>query len=107
LVGAGLAVFELVDVFDIFAACVPDELVAAVPAVFETVVVLPLVTVAVFETDIVDAEFVTFALVLFALAVVLFAVSPPQAAPNAARPRNAESAIAFFMLKLSPVFFKD
>jgi hypothetical protein len=30
----------------------------------------------------------------------LFAVSPPHAAPRAAKPKRAESAIAFFMKKI-------
>lgn len=65
--------------FDVFAGAVvvvEDELVTVVEVAFE------------FET----AVFVLFA-------VVLFAVSPPQAAPRAAKPKSAESAIAFFMLK--------
>jgi hypothetical protein len=31
--------------------------------------------------------------------LVVFDVSPPQAAPRAAKPKSAESAIAFFILK--------
>lgn len=45
-----------------------------------------------------DGAAFMFVLVLLAL-VVLFAVSPPQAAPIAAKPKSAESAIAFFMFK--------
>lgn len=83
--------------FDVF-ECVADvfDVLVDVPAVFETVVVPALVVEAVFDTDVVALEFDMFVLVLFAFDV-LFAVSPPQAAPKAARPRNAESAIAFFM----------
>ena len=69
-----------------------------VVAVFETVVVLPLVVDAVFDTDIVVLEFVVMVFDRFML-LVLFAVSPPQAAPNAAKPKSAESAIALFILK--------
>ena len=69
-----------------------------VVAVFETVVVPPLVVVAVFETDVVEAEFDVDVFDRFIL-VVLFAVSPPQATPKAAKPKSAESAIALFILK--------
>jgi len=56
---------------------------------------------------VVDDEFVTVvdvafefnALVFERLVLVLLAVSPPQAAPRAAKPNTAESAIAFFILK--------
>jgi hypothetical protein len=67
---------------------------------------------AVFDVVEVDDEFVTVAveltvdmfvfvviLVFDRFMLVLFAVSPPQAAPNAAKPKSAESAIAFFMFK--------
>ena len=48
---------------------------------------------------VVDVAFEFIALVFERLVFVLLAVSPPQAAPRAAKPRSAESAIAFFMLK--------
>jgi hypothetical protein len=55
----------------------------------------------------VDDEFVTVAdellvVIVFVferLVLVLLAVSPPHAAPSAAKPKSAESAIAFFILK--------
>jgi hypothetical protein len=55
---------------------------------------------------VVDDELVTVVEVAFEfivlaglLAAVLVLASPPQAAPRAAKPKRAESAIAFFMLK--------
>ena len=92
LVGDGFA-FEF-DIFE-FDFIVFDALDELVVAVFDTVVVPPLVVVAVFDTDVVALEFEV--VVLARLVLVLFAVSPPQAAPNAANPKSAESAIAFFM----------
>lgn len=74
------------------------ELLVAAVAVFETVVVLPFVVEAVFETETVEAEFDIVVFDLFAL-LVLLAVSPPQATPKAAKPKSAESAIALFILK--------
>jgi hypothetical protein len=96
LVGDGLA-FELVAMFE-FDLMFEFEVLDVVVAVFETVVVLPLVVEAVFDTDIVEAEFDVVLFDRFML-LVLFAVSPPQAAPNAAKPKSAESAIALFILK--------
>ena len=98
MVGAGFAVFEVDAVFAVF-ACVADvfEVVDDEAAVFETVVVLPFVVEAVFDTDIVELEF-DMVLVLLALFVAVL-VSPPQAIPKAVKPKSAESAIAFFMLK--------
>ena len=63
-----------------------------------------------FEVVVVDDELVTVVETAFefifefmferlAFIFVLFAVSPPQAAPRAAKPKSAESAIAFFMKK--------
>ena len=68
--------FEFIE-FDGAVVVVEDELVTVVDVAFEFAVML--------------------VFVLFALLV--FAVSPPQAAPRAAKPKSAESAIAFFMLK--------
>jgi len=93
LVGAGFAVLAVDVVAPVFAACVAAVFVAIVDVVFVAVVAAVFVAI-------VDAVLVVLAVFAgFALAAVLFAVSPPQAAPNAARPKNAESAIAFFMLK--------
>ena len=68
-----------------------------IPLAFEVVVVDD-----VFET-VVEVAFEAFMFEFmferFALLAVLFAVSPPQAAPRAAKPKRAESAIAFFMKK--------
>jgi hypothetical protein len=87
LVGDGLAVFVLVLV-DIVFECVPD--------VFDVVVVVFDVVVVVLA----GAVVIVFAGAVFVLFAVLFAgVSPPQAIPSAVRPKSAESAIAFFMLK--------
>ena len=72
-----------------------DELVVIV---FDTVVVLPFVDEAVFDTDVVEAEFDVVVFDRFML-LVLFAVSPPQAMPKAAKLKSAESAIALFISK--------
>jgi hypothetical protein len=96
LVGDGFAVLDVDVVLAVFIGFAVFDVV--VVAVFETVVVLLFVAAAVFDTEVVALEF-DIVLVLFALALALFAVSPPQAIPNALRPKSAESAIAFFMLK--------
>jgi hypothetical protein len=67
-------------------------------------IALPLLTVVVVDEVLLTVVETVFALAFDILvferfALVLFAVSPPQAAPRAARPKSAESAIAFFMLK--------
>ena len=103
MVGDGFAVFdvELVVVVDeLFAVCVP---------VFEFIVEEFVADEFEVGTDVVvDDEFVTVVDVAFELILVfaferlvlaLLAVSPPQAAPSAAKPNTAESAIAFFILK--------
>ena len=104
MVGDGLAVFDefvVVVVDAVFAVCVPT---------FEFIVdefEFEVGTVVVVEDEfvtVVDVAFEFIALVFERFVFVLFAVSPPQAAPRAARPKSAESAIAFFILKLSPVF---
>jgi hypothetical protein len=61
-------------------------------AVVVVVVVVELAFAFIFELMF---EFERFAL------LVLFAVSPPHAAPRAAKPKSAESAIVFFMKKFS------
>ena len=89
-----------------------DEfVVVVVDVVFETCVALLFDVVDVFEVEVllvgtvvvVEDELVTVVDVAFVLAgllaAVLVFVSPPQAAPSAAKPKTAESAIAFFMLK--------
>jgi len=93
LVGDGFAVLDVDMVLAVFALF--DVVLVAV---FETVVVLPLVVVAVFDTEVVALEFAVVVLVLLALFVAVL-VSPPQAIPKALKPKSAESAIAFFMLK--------
>ena len=63
---------------------------------------LPLLTVVVVDEvllTVVETEFAFMLVFERFMLVVLLAVSPPQAAPRAARPKSAESAIAFFMLK--------
>jgi hypothetical protein len=87
--------FELMFEFECIVFAEFDVLVVAV---FETVVVPPVVVVAVFETDVVEAEFDVIVFALFAVFDV-FAVSPPHAMPKAARPKSAESAIALFIVK--------
>jgi hypothetical protein len=62
-------------------------------AFVDVVVVVVVVVVLVLPFD---AMFEFARLVL----VVVFAVSPPHAAPRAAKPKSAESAIAFFMKKI-------
>ena len=99
LVGAGLAMFEF-------------EVVVVVDEVFECVAVeFDDMFDDMFEVEfdgavvVVEDEFVTVVevafefIVLAGLFAVLLAVSPPQAAPRAVKPKSAESAIAFFMLK--------
>ena len=97
LVGDGLAIFEF-------------EVVVVVDMVFECVAVeFDDMFDDMFELDgavvVVEDEFVTVVevafefIVLAGLLAVLLAVSPPQAAPRAVKPKSAESAIAFFMLK--------
>lgn len=97
LVGDGLAMFEF-------------EVVVVVDEVFECVAVeFDDMFDDMFELDgavvVVEDEFVTVVevafefIVLAGLFAVLLAVSPPQAAPRAVKPKSAESAIAFFMLK--------
>jgi len=96
LVGDGFAAFEF-DVVDV------DEVFECVAELFDEFVDM-FDGAAVVE---VDDEFVTVAdellvLIVFAfdrLVLVLLAVSPPHAAPSAAKPKSAESAIAFFILK--------
>jgi hypothetical protein len=68
---------------------------------FEVELVFEVGTDVVVEDELVTVVEVAFefAAVLAGLFVVLLAVSPPQAAPRAAKPKSAESAIAFFMLK--------
>jgi hypothetical protein len=96
LVGAALA-FEFAAMFE-FECIVLAEFDELVVMVFDTVVVLPLVDEAVFETEVVEAEFDVVVFDRFML-LVLFAVSPPQAMPKAAKPKSAESAIALFISK--------
>ena len=107
MVGDGFAVFD-----EFVVVVVEVEFDMCVPA-FEFIV--DEFDVDVFDAGtvvVVDDEFVTvvevafefIALVFERLVFVLLAVSPPQAAPRAAKPKSAESAIAFFILKLSPVF---
>jgi hypothetical protein len=99
---AGLAVFVefvVVVVEVVFETCEP--------LVFEFIVdefdMLLFGAVVVVEDELVTVVDVAFEfevmLVFDLLALVVFAVSPPQAAPRAAKPKSAESAIAFFMLK--------
>jgi hypothetical protein len=93
LVGDGFAVLDV----DVVLAVFIGFAVFDVPAVLLIVDVV-FVVVAVFVA-IVDAVFVVLAVFAGLLALALFAVSPPQAIPKALRPKSAESAIAFFMLK--------
>jgi hypothetical protein len=107
LVGDGLAVF------DEFVVVVVDELFAVCVPAFEFIVdefdvdEFDVGTVVVVEDEFVTVVDVAFEFIVFVFerfVLVLLAVSPPQAAPRAAKPKSAESAIAFFILKLSPVF---
>jgi hypothetical protein len=115
LVGAGFAVFEVefvvvvvVEVLPDFGASFEVEFEAAVfevvvDDVFDGADVLVVVVVVVVVVDV--FEFAVVVLDLFAGA--LLAVSPPQATPNAAKPKSAESAIAFFILKTVSYLLKD
>jgi hypothetical protein len=106
LVGDGFAAFE-------FVVVMVDEVFECVAEVLDDGLVLIVFEVPVLVVVDVDDEFVTVALEFEVILVALFALfvdvlaSPPQAIPNADRPKSAESAIAFFMFKLSPVFLKD
>jgi|tagenome__1003787_1003787.scaffolds.fasta_scaffold18779143_1 hypothetical protein len=101
LVGDGFAVF---DVDELLVVVVDDvferdaELLEFIAELFifddGAVVVVEDELVTVVETAFEFAEFMFERLVL-----VLLAVSPPHAAPIAAKPKSAESAIAFFILK--------
>ena len=108
MVGDGFAVFEveLVVVVDVlFDMCVP--LFEFMVDEFEGIDEFDVGTVVVVEDEfvtVVDVAFEFIAFVFERFVLVLLAVSPPQAAPRAAKPKSAESAIAFFILKLSPVF---
>jgi len=106
LVGDGLAVFDefVVVVVEVeFDVCVPFEFIVEEFEVLEFEVGTVVVVEDEFVT-VVDVAFEFVALVFERFVFVLLAVSPPQAAPRAAKPKSAESAIAFFILKLSPVF---
>jgi hypothetical protein len=107
LVGDGLAVFDefVVVVVEVeFDVCVPEfEFIVEEFEVLEFEVGTVVVVEDEFVT-VVDVAFEFVALVFERFVFVLLAVSPPQAAPRAAKPKSAESAIAFFILKLSPVF---
>jgi hypothetical protein len=103
LVGDGLAVFDefVVVVVEVeFDMCVPEF--EFIVEEFDVLDEFEVGTVVVVEDEfvtVVDVAFEFIALVFERFAFVLFAVSPPQAAPRAARPNSAESAIAFFILK--------
>ena len=103
MVGDGFAVFEvelLVVVDEVFDVCVP--LFEFIVEEFE-VIEFDVGTDVVVDDELVTVVDVAFeAMLVFAferLVLVLLAVSPPQAAPRAAKPNTAESAIAFFILK--------
>jgi len=66
------------------------------PLAFEVVVVDDVLLTVV---EVAFAFMFEFIFERLAFIFVLFAVSPPQAAPRAAKPKRAESAIAFFMKK--------
>jgi hypothetical protein len=100
LVGDGLAVFDEFDMVEV------DDVLECVAVLFDGIVD----EFDMFDGAVVvevDDELVTVAdefdvelfimLVFERFVLVLFAVSPPQAAPRAARPKSAESAIAFFI----------
>src|SRR3954465_12893152 len=102
LVGDGFAVF---DVDELLVVVVDDvferdaELLEFIAELFifddGAVVVVDDELVTVVETAFEFAEFMLVERLVF----VLLAVSPPHAAPIAAKPKSAESAIAFFILK--------
>jgi hypothetical protein len=109
LVGDGLAVFDefdMVEVDDVFecVAVLFDGIVDEFD-MFDGAVVVEVDDELVTVADEFDVEL--FIMLVFERFVfVLFAVSPPQAAPRAARPKSAESAIAFFIFKLLLSFSK-
>jgi hypothetical protein len=101
LVGDGFAVF---DVDELLVVVVDDvferdaELLEFIAELFifdGAVVVVDDELVTVVETAFEFAEFMLVERLVF----VLLEVSPPHAAPIAAKPKSAESAIAFFILK--------
>lgn len=97
MVGEAAGLFVVFDVLVVVFECVPVVFDVEFDIVFDVFeVVFDMVDV---EFDIVDDEFDVFMFEFDRFMLVLFAVSPPQAAPNAAKPKRAESAIAFFMFK--------
>ena len=103
MVGDGLAVFDefVVVIVEVeFETCVPEF--EFIVDEFDMLDEFEVGTVVVVEDEfvtVVDVAFEFIMLVFERFVFVLFAVSPPQAAPRAARPKSAESAIAFFILK--------
>lgn len=100
LVGDGFAVFEVefvVVVDEVFDVCVPTF--EFIVEEFDGIDEFDVGTVVVVDDEFVTVVDVAFELTFERLTLVLFAVSPPQAAPRAAKPKTAESAIAFFILK--------
>lgn len=110
MVGDGLAVFDefVVVVVEVeFDMCVPAfEFIVEEFDILDEFEVGTVVVVDDEFVTVVDVAFEFIALVFERFVFVLFAVSPPQAAPRAARPKSAESAIAFFIFKLLLSFSK-
>jgi hypothetical protein len=107
LVGDGLAVFEAFDTVEV------DDVFECVAVLFDGIVdefdTFDGAVVVEVDDELVTVadEFEVFIVLVFErFEFVLFAVSPPQAAPRAARPKSAESAIAFFICKLLLSFSK-
>ena len=107
MVGDGLAVFEAFDIVEV------DDVFECVAVLFDGIVdefdMFDGAVVVEVDDELVTVadEFEVFIVLVFErFEFVLFAVSPPQAAPRAARPKSAESAIAFFICKLLLSFSK-
>ena len=107
MVGDGLAVFEAFDMVEV------DDVFECVAVLFDGIVdefdMFDGAVVVEVDDELVTVadEFEVFIVLVFErFEFVLFAVSPPQAAPRAARPKSAESAIAFFICKLLLSFSK-
>ena len=91
-------------VFDVALLTALLSVFAALPIVFAA---LPMVLTALLVMVFMLVLTAVLTLVFIRLTFVLLAVVSPHAIPKALSPRTVESAITFFILIDSPVFFKD